>query len=205
MPSKPYKTAEYEALSRVVTADKRFRRFQYALTFAFFLLVVAGGYNIQQNIAGKIDGLVDGSVARGEARQLETKTISRETTRYTTCLFILPVEQRTPENQQRCFQAADLPGGLTRDDFSPIIFNPDGSVVLAGEAQNQALASSSPSGASPGASQLSSNTSSPQSAPTTETPQANNVQPAEPTPTNSTPNIIERILNPVTSVLNEIL
>lgn len=202
MPNKNFQSAEYEALSRVITADKRLRRFQYALTVVLFLLVVAGGYNIQRNIARKIDGLVDGSIARGNARQQEAKTISRETTRYITCLFILPIDQRTPDNQQKCFKAADLPGGLTRSDFSPIILNPDGSVVLVSEAGGQSGVSDGLSSSSPEASRSSSDISpSPQSAPQTPPGQSTNLQPSGNNTPTPQPSLIQRLFTNVKGLL----
>jgi hypothetical protein len=114
-------SAEYEALDRVVTADKRYRKFQYLLTALFFALVVWGAWSVQHGINKKIDHVIKGATVVAKAREEEQKTVARETIRYITCIFVVPIDQRTPDTQQRCFEAADLPGGLTRKDFSPVV------------------------------------------------------------------------------------
>jgi hypothetical protein len=141
-------SAEYKALERVVKADKRYRRFIYILTFIFFALVLWDGYDVQQNIEHKIDSLVNGSIARAAARAADQKTIAREEMRYITCIFVIPIEQRTPETQEKCFEAADLPGGLTRSDFSPIVV-PDVAPTSATPAQSSLRVSSASSNTTP--------------------------------------------------------
>jgi hypothetical protein len=159
--------AEYQALERVITADKRYRRFIYALSLVLFALVIWGGHSIQQSIEHKIDGLVNGAVVRSNQRSEESKTISRETIRYTTCIFVVPIEQRTEDTQQKCFEAADLPGGLNRSDFSPVVIPIPVASVPASSAQAQSSVASSNVVTS-----SSQGTTAPQSA------QPNNVQPA---------------------------
>jgi hypothetical protein len=173
MTSKDYKTAEYEALHRIVTADKRLRLFQYALTICLMILIMAGGISIQHNIAKKIDGLVGGSIERANQRAAEQKTIAKETTRYITCIFIIPIEQRTADNQQRCFNESDLPGGLTREDFSPYVAITN-TFVTGLVATEEASPQSGASATSPASS---STPSSSQSTPSEPTPQSNLPQP----------------------------
>lgn len=170
-------SAEYKALERVVKADKRYRRFLYALGIAMFILLISGLFALYTSISNKIDTLVDGSVARGAARQQENKTIARETERYNTCIFVLLIPQRTVENQQKCFDAADLPGGLDRGDFTPInipIF------VEPGDASTGT--SSAPAPAVSSSSSASTPSSSSNPTPPTPTPQPNTSQPASPLP-----------------------
>lgn len=105
--------AEYKALDRVVTADKRQRKFHYAL-----VIVLAIGLFVF------LAQLANGAVARIERATAksseETNIIGRETARYFSCLLLIPFEKRTIETEQQCFDAADEAGGLDREDFKPI-------------------------------------------------------------------------------------
>jgi hypothetical protein len=189
---------EYEALDRVVTADKRLRKFQYLLAALLFILVVWGGYSIQQNISKKIDTLVTGAVARNNARQAESTTISRETIRYITCIFVIPIDQRTPDTQQKCFEAADLPGGLTRSDFSPVVIP---TAALGGV--SNIVIQGQPSQSSLGA--LTSINASPESSTPMSTAQPENSQPpwaAAPSPTETS--ILQPAINTVQGVVDVI-
>lgn len=186
---------EYEALDRVITADKRLKKFQYLLAATFFVLVVLGAYGVQQSISKKIDALVTGSVTRNNIRQAESVTISRETIRYITCIFVVPIDQRTPETQQKCFEAADLPGGLTRNDFSPVVI-PSTALGAASSGAIQAQYSQPLTGAS------SSETTSPDNSTTSTPSQPNSSQPpwaVAPPPSDTT--ILQQAQNLLQNVL----
>lgn len=171
MPNREYKDAEYQALQRVVEADRRYRRFMYLIGIVLFVLIVIGGFSIKNSISHKIDDYVRGSISRGEQRQEQNKTIARESIRYNTCLLVINPALRTPEVQERCFKVADLPGGLSRDDFSPLVIpaslNAGESVSLTSTDATQASPSSNSSVAS----------SSPQNTTTPSTTQPDNSQP----------------------------
>ncbi len=112
--------AEFQALEHYIRADKRYRRFVYVLTMAFFAFIALGALYLNASIQSKIDGLVAGSVTRNEARQAESRTISKETTRYITCIILLPIPDRTQAAQDDCFERANLEGGLERSDFQAV-------------------------------------------------------------------------------------
>lgn len=105
---------EYVALERVITADKRYRKFMYLLAVSmvvFFTIYIS--YLAQSSTAQAAN-----AIAKAAADQ---KIVARETIRYMTCIFVIPIDKRTPAIQQKCYEAADLPGGLNRSDFSPIV------------------------------------------------------------------------------------
>lgn len=161
---------EYEALKKLSAADRRYRIVVYILTVGLAIGIALGGLSIKNSINHKIDGLVSGSIIRNNQREAEQKTIAKETTRYVTCIFVIPIDQRTASNQQKCFNQADLPGGLDRSDFSPYIpTGPDDPnlITVAPEAsqpsQSQQSVSSLPM-------------SSPQPSTTPQPPQSNNSQ-----------------------------
>lgn len=110
----PKNDPEYKALERVVTADKRFRKFMYTLALCVAVFFI-----------GFLVLLANRSVAevRADNRQSaeDSRVVAKETIRYITCMFVIPIEKRTPAIQEKCFKAADLPGGLKRSDFSPIV------------------------------------------------------------------------------------
>lgn len=163
------KSAEYQALERVITADKRYRKFVYLLSFIFFAFVVWGGYAIQQNITRKLDAQIAGAKQRSAAREQESKTISRETIRYVTCIFVVPIAARDKATQERCFKAADLPGGLNRSDFSPIVpTDLDGVETSASQGGSSSVSSSST--ASSGKTSKASSVSAPKSSNTSSNP-----------------------------------
>lgn len=121
MTPRPAENAEYKALERYVTADKRYRKFLYMATALVMGAFLWQNYTTSKHVDNRVDELIRYANQLSESGRQEDKTIARETTRYITCMFVIPIEKRTPQNQQICFNEADLPGGLTREDFSTFV------------------------------------------------------------------------------------
>jgi hypothetical protein len=113
------KNAEYLALERVITADKRFRKFMYVLVVvaaAAFLVFIS---NLSETATNKAAKVVSDAA---QSNNVFSATVARENIRFTTCLLLVTIEERQkPEIQQNCFDQADLPGGLLKRDFTPFI------------------------------------------------------------------------------------
>ena len=187
---------EFEALRKLSSADRHYRVFVYVLTI---LTVMLSALYINYAISHKIDTVIEKAgvqaAAQAAIRNKEQQTIAKETMRYTTCIFVIPVDERTPDVQQKCFNQADLPGGLDRSDFSPYVpSSPDDPNVISatqGAAQpsvGQQSVASQPSG--------NENAASPQGITVTPT-----TQPDTPQQPNTQTNLLQPAINGVQDVL----
>lgn len=186
---------EYEALRKIGTADRHFRLFIYLIALIVFGAIMFGSLAIKNSINHKLDSLVSSSIARSNQREAEQKTIAKETTRYITCIFVLPLADRTPDTQQKCFNQADLPGGLSRADFSPYVptGTNDPNVIFVTPASGQS--SLSPQ---------SDSSSSPQPIPVSNQPQPDSSQPPAARPLTPTQPSVLSILQDATNVVQGI-
>lgn len=107
------------ALGRIRRSDRRYQIVRLAIILG--LLVVAG-YSLFV-IHRKIDSLVSRADYLVNQAIQEGKTRDREVVSYMTCFFTIPIEERDQEVIERCFEESDLPGGLERDDFSPVVLD----------------------------------------------------------------------------------
>jgi hypothetical protein len=160
---------EYAALAQLAKANRRANGVLITLFIVIFFVAVFGMvqlYQSQQDAFKK-------RTAANNATQREVRTMVIESIRYQTCIGVVPIELRTPAAQRECFHKADLPGGLTEDDF--ITVPPEVKAVLAPSSSNTSLSASGSSSSSQG------------STPATN-PQSNNSQPpAETAPTPTAP------------------
>jgi hypothetical protein len=184
----PTNSPEYKALERFITADKRYRVFLYALTMIGFILLV-GSAILLTNRAIEQSRQTVAKAADGQNNFV--RTVIKESIRYNTCIYIVPIENRSPGVQQKCFELADLPGGLTRSDFSTIALPDDAILALPSVVPTQ-QSISQPS---------TNNSSSPKSAPSTPTSTANPSQPSGNTDSAPQPNIFQRLINNVKGIL----
>jgi hypothetical protein len=123
----PTSSPEYKALERFVTADKRYRKFVYALTIVGFFTLIGVGYLLANNAIKESKRTV---AKAADGQNTFVRTVIKESIRYNTCIYIVPIEKRTPDVQQRCFELADLKGGLSRADFSTIALPDDAILAL---------------------------------------------------------------------------
>jgi hypothetical protein len=110
---------EFIALDKLNQAERRYRGFLYVLACLVFLAFMYTAYTINQ----KFDEITSKQQELVAKAQLDGRTRTEEFRRYITCIFIIPVEQRTPENQLFCYRKSDLPGGRTEKEFVPIEFD----------------------------------------------------------------------------------
>lgn len=191
MPIDSTSAKEYAALAKLSKANRRANGILIILFLVLFLAAIFGMYKLyesQQDAFKK-------RTAANNATQKEVRTMTLESIRYNICIGVVPIEQRTPAAQRECFHKADLPGGLTEDDF--ITVPPEVRATSAPDSAGSSLGTSYSS-------------SSPQSTPSPSQPVANNSQPAQttpaeapqPEPTPEAPPDQRSIINRVMDLLN---
>lgn len=111
---------EYEALARLSKANRRANSILLALLVVILLGALFGGWSIYKAQQASFEKQTSQRAANTANALKENRIIQIESIRYLTCLNLLPVSERTPAAQRDCFRKADLPGGLTEDDFVTI-------------------------------------------------------------------------------------
>ncbi len=109
---------EYEAVSRVVRADRHFRYVQYltaALIAALFMFGALRLIGLEAQFKQQRMELT----RTAQALAQDGRTRDEEERRYITCLLLVPIESRSEAAQEDCFTYADLPGGLDKQNFAP--------------------------------------------------------------------------------------
>lgn len=182
MPNDHGSNAEYKAVQNVIVKERHYRIVLYLLTFALALSVGIGFYRMFQTLDDKFKDL------NTLASKLQDEAITRdkETTRYITCIFIVPIEERSPEEQQKCFDQADLPGGLNRDDFSTVVRDNAVEPSSTSSQRSSSVSSSSPNNSA------GSNSSQPEISPPPQQPQS----PTPEEPSNILP-FVEQCITPI--------
>src|SRR4051794_35075001 len=100
---------EYQAVRNLAKADRRYRAVVYVLTLIFFGMltflafgVYAGQVRQQEQTQFLLTKISDIT----KQRLHETKVQNEQTRRYITCLFVLPIADRTLAAQNRCTAAS---------------------------------------------------------------------------------------------------
>jgi hypothetical protein len=168
---------EYAAVSKLAKSERRFRTVSYAIILLVAIFTIGLLYNGQQSQKQDTEHLLKEIKASNQKALQDSRTISLETTHYMTCLFVIPINDRTPAAQRKCFELADLPGGLSEDDF--VTVPPDRAVESVPSASDTNSNSSS-----------SGQASSPNTNPSAQASQLNNPQ----QPDNNSPPEPQKIL-----------
>lgn len=138
---------EYEAVARVAKADRRFRIVSYLLLAAvvmMFITVAISLYRFQQDIKHDTQRLLNQISSKVDKGLKDNQIQNEETRRYITCLFVIPLAERTPEAQKRCEQNSDLPGGLSESEIATSSNEVASTPAPAASDSNQVTSSSSP-------------------------------------------------------------
>lgn len=119
--------SEYRAVSLLAKRDSRFRVTSYVLMGLLFGYTLISLNMLTTEVRHTTTDLIKRATELSERSALsraqqyrDSKIVAKETIRYNTCIFLVPIDQRTPDVQQRCFDAANLPDGLDRSDFSTL-------------------------------------------------------------------------------------
>jgi hypothetical protein len=161
---------EFAAVSNLAKSERRFRSVSYAIILFVAIFTIGLLYNGQQSQKTDTEHLLSEIKASNRKALIESRTVNLETTHYMTCLFVIPINDRTPAAQRKCFEQADLPGGLDEKNF--ITVPPDRSVESI-----PSVSDTNSNGSSSGLASSSANTTG-----QAQSSQPNNVQPADNNP-----------------------
>jgi hypothetical protein len=110
--------AETQALTSIIKNDRRQRVFIYALLTLMAIVIISF-------VIGQVQRVLQQQQRLVAAAQANSRTRTEEFRRYITCIFIIPIDQRTVAAQRYCFKLSDLPGGRTENEFTPIEIDPN--------------------------------------------------------------------------------